>query len=136
MLKEGNPREWGRPSHAEIRKAMWLLGPDGTDEIREALAAVFATRPRDHWVDLLGPADTCVAPVNTVAEAVADPHTEARGLVADAVSDSETSELVRRSWGFNSSDRHLLVRFVHVRCRFFTKRRPAAHPCERWRVGL
>ena len=56
------------------------------DEIREALAAVFATRPRDHWVDLLGPADTCVAPVNTVAEAVADPHTEARGLVVDAVS--------------------------------------------------
>ena len=51
-----------------------------------ALAAVFATRPRDHWVDLLGPADTCVAPVNTVAEAVADPHTEARGLVVDAVS--------------------------------------------------
>ena len=22
MLKEGNPREWGRPSHAEIRKAI------------------------------------------------------------------------------------------------------------------
>ena len=37
MLKEGSPREWGRPSHAEIRKAMWLLGPDGTNEIREAL---------------------------------------------------------------------------------------------------
>lgn len=62
---------------------------DAQDEIRAALAAVFATEPRDHWVELLGPADTCVAPVNTVAEAVADPHTVARGLVVDAVSDTD-----------------------------------------------
>jgi alpha-methylacyl-CoA racemase len=58
-------------------------------EIRTALAGVFATEPRDHWVELLGPADTCVAPVNTVAEAVVDPHTLARGLVTDAVSDTD-----------------------------------------------
>ena len=44
------------------------------------------TRPRDEWIDLLGPADTCVAPVNTVAEAVTDPQTVARGLVVNAVS--------------------------------------------------
>jgi len=56
------------------------------DEIRAALAEVFATRSRDEWVELLGPADTCVAPVNTVAEAVDDEQYVARGTVADAVS--------------------------------------------------
>ena len=35
---------------------------------------------------VLGPADTCVAPVNTVAEAVADEQYGARGVVVDAVS--------------------------------------------------
>ena len=34
---------------------------------------------------MLGPADTCVAPVNTVAEAVDDAQYVARGLVVDAV---------------------------------------------------
>lgn len=54
-------------------------------EIRAALAARFATRPLDEWVELLGPADCCVAPVNTVAEATVDPQYVARGDIADAV---------------------------------------------------
>jgi alpha-methylacyl-CoA racemase len=55
------------------------------DEIRADLAAAFATRTRDEWVAELGPADTCVAPVNTVAEAIDDEQVVARGLVTDAV---------------------------------------------------
>lgn len=55
------------------------------DEIRAAMAQRFATRPRDEWVSLLGPADTCVTEVNTVAEAVVGEQAVARGLVADAV---------------------------------------------------
>ena len=62
---------------------------DAQGEIRNALAAKFVTEDRDHWVQLLGPADTCVAPVNTVAEAVEDPHTTARALVVDAVSETD-----------------------------------------------
>jgi alpha-methylacyl-CoA racemase len=58
------------------------------EQIRAALAQRFATRSRDEWVDLLGAANTCVAPVNTVAEAVADEQYVARGLIADAVSDT------------------------------------------------
>ncbi len=54
-------------------------------EIGAALAAAFRTRTRDEWVAELGPADTCVAPVNTVAEAVADEQYVARHTVADAV---------------------------------------------------
>jgi alpha-methylacyl-CoA racemase len=59
---------------------------DRQDEIRAALAVVFATRTRNEWVELLGPADTCVAPVNTVAEACADEQYVARNNLADAVS--------------------------------------------------
>jgi len=65
------------------------------DEIRAALSQRFATRSRDEWVDLLGAANTCVAPVNTVAEAVADEQYVARGLIADAV--SETAGSFRQS---------------------------------------
>jgi alpha-methylacyl-CoA racemase len=59
------------------------------DEIRSAMAAVFSTRTRDEWVAELGPADTCVSEVNSVAEAVVDEQYTARGVVADAVSDTD-----------------------------------------------
>ncbi len=61
------------------------MDDDAQDEIRAAMAAVFATRSRDEWVAQLGPADTCVTEVNTVAEAVQDEQYVARGVVADAV---------------------------------------------------
>jgi alpha-methylacyl-CoA racemase len=54
---------------------------DGQDELRERLAAVFATRPRDEWVSLLAGADTCVSPVLEVAEAAGDPAFASRGSV-------------------------------------------------------
>ena len=59
------------------------LDPGRQEEVAERLAAVFATRPRDAWVAELADADTCVGPVNDMAEAVRDPHVEARGLVAE-----------------------------------------------------
>lgn len=62
------------------------MDDDLQDEVRAALRDTFATRTRDEWVELLGPADTCVAPVNTVAEAVGDPQVTERRLVVDAVS--------------------------------------------------
>lgn len=61
------------------------LDDDAQPGIAAAMAGVFRTRTRDEWVALLGPADTCVAPVNSVAEAVADEQYVARGLVVDAV---------------------------------------------------
>lgn len=61
------------------------MDDDAQDEIRAAMAAVFATRTRDEWVVELGPANTCVTEVNTVAEAVVDEQYTARGVVADAV---------------------------------------------------
>ncbi len=55
------------------------------DEIRAAMAEVFATRTRDDWVSELGPADTCVTEVNSVAEAVVDEQYVERSVVVDAV---------------------------------------------------
>ena len=65
------------------------MDDDRQDEIRAAIAAVLATRSRDEWADQLGPADCCVAPVNTVAEAVDDQQYAARGMVVEADHASE-----------------------------------------------
>ncbi len=45
------------------------------------VAAILASRPRAEWLAALGD-DTCIAPVNTPAEAQGDPHLLARGLFA------------------------------------------------------
>jgi alpha-methylacyl-CoA racemase len=54
------------------------------DEVRADLAAAFRTRTRDEWVAELGPADTCVAPVLSIPEVVADEQFVARGVFVDA----------------------------------------------------
>jgi alpha-methylacyl-CoA racemase len=48
--------------------------------LRERLAAVFASQPRQHWVDLLEGSDACFAPVLTPAEALSHPHMVERGV--------------------------------------------------------
>jgi alpha-methylacyl-CoA racemase len=57
---------------------------DAQDAIRADLAAAFRRRRRDEWVAELGGADTCVAPVQTVAELGADVQFAARRAVVDA----------------------------------------------------
>ena len=52
--------------------------------MRADLEAVLVTRPRDEWVALLGPADTCVAPVLAVPEVAADDQYRARGCIVTA----------------------------------------------------
>ncbi|MBZ9996154.1 CaiB/BaiF CoA transferase family protein [Mesorhizobium sp. BH1-1-4] len=53
----------------------------------ERLAAIFATRPRDEWVNLFEGSDACVGPVLSPHEAALHPHMAARGtwLTADGV---------------------------------------------------
>lgn len=53
------------------------------EEIRADMAGVFETRDRDDWVAQLGPSNTCVAPVLTVAEVVDSPHVTERNLVGE-----------------------------------------------------
>ena len=69
------------------------------DEIRDAIAAVLASADRDEWVRRLGPADCCVAPVNSVSEAVADEQYRDRGVVVKAEHPTEgTIEQVAPVW--------------------------------------
>lgn len=83
---------------AALEKRFWarlveLIDRDDLVERRadpavgEELAALFATRPRAEWLALLEDEDTCVAPVNTLAEAVADPHLTARQVLVDVAGD-------------------------------------------------
>ena len=57
------------------------------DDVRRDLRAVFLTKGRDEWTEELSPADTCVAPVLSVAELVDDEQFAARHAFVDAVHD-------------------------------------------------
>jgi len=54
------------------------LDPSQWDSVRRKFQAVFMTKTRDEWCDLLEGTDTCCTPVLTMAEAAAHPHNEAR----------------------------------------------------------
>ncbi|NJC06275.1 alpha-methylacyl-CoA racemase [Sphingomonas kaistensis] len=55
--------------------------PSGAD--RPAIAAAFATRPRDAWVGHFAGKEACVAPVLGLGEAPAHPHNRERGTFFD-----------------------------------------------------
>jgi crotonobetainyl-CoA:carnitine CoA-transferase CaiB-like acyl-CoA transferase len=48
--------------------------------LRQRLEVVFASQPRQHWIDLLEGTDACFAPVLTPAEALDHPHMAERGV--------------------------------------------------------
>jgi alpha-methylacyl-CoA racemase len=54
------------------------------EQIRADIAAALAVRDRDAWVALLSGADTCVAPVLSVAELVEDPQYRSRNAFVAA----------------------------------------------------
>ena len=57
---------------------------DAQVAMRADLAAAFARRDRDSWVAELAGADTCVAPVQSVAELADDPQLAHRGALVEA----------------------------------------------------
>ena len=71
-------RELGVPQLADAQ-----FDDTRQDEIRSAFADAFSTRDRDEWVRGLAGADTCVAPVLSIAEVARDPHHTARGVFAE-----------------------------------------------------
>lgn len=48
---------------------------------RAAIAEVFASQPREHWVEVFAGTDACAYPVLELAEIAADPHMAERGSV-------------------------------------------------------
>lgn len=79
------PRYWqrfceamGRPDFAPLQHETARHA-----EMHDALAALFRMRTRDEWFTLLSAADTQAMPVLSLAEALDDPHNQARGMVVD-----------------------------------------------------
>jgi alpha-methylacyl-CoA racemase len=50
-------------------------------ELRETLTALFRTKTRDEWCEVLEHTDACFAPVLTMAEAAEHPHMKARNTI-------------------------------------------------------
>jgi formyl-CoA transferase len=53
------------------------------DTLHQGFQAVFSTRPRQHWLDLLLAADVPSAPIYTLDEALVDPQVEHLGMVKE-----------------------------------------------------
>lgn len=77
------PRYWaafceamGKPEYTA-----WQMDPARRTEIRDGLAALFASKPRGHWLAHLEKAGTQFAPVNDLATALREPHFRERGMV-------------------------------------------------------
>jgi alpha-methylacyl-CoA racemase len=62
---------------AQMDRAEW-------PRLKQRLAELFKTRPRDEWCALLENTDACFAPVLTMSEAVAHPHNAARRTFVEA----------------------------------------------------
>ena len=71
LEKTANPDDSVRAEHRDDR--------DRWSEARQSWAALFATRTRDEWVELLQDSDACIAPVLSMDEAVVHPQLAARG---------------------------------------------------------
>jgi alpha-methylacyl-CoA racemase len=57
---------------------------DGWPVLRERFTALFKTKTRDEWCELLKGTDVCFAPVLPMSEAVDHPHIRARGTIVEA----------------------------------------------------
>ena len=89
MLAVGNDAQYrrvcdvlGAPELLEPRFATNAGRVTHRDELLGSLKAIFKTRNRDVWLETFAAAGVPVTPVNTLAEAFADPQTAARGMTA------------------------------------------------------
>lgn len=76
---------------ANVCKALgceqWIphqMDPKQQDAIRADFQRAFAGKTRAEWMAIFGPLDSCVTPVNSIAEVVDDPHFKARGAFIEA----------------------------------------------------
>ncbi|HXG41120.1 MAG TPA: CaiB/BaiF CoA-transferase family protein [Dehalococcoidia bacterium] len=71
-------RALGRPDLADRQ---WSVA--SRRRVRNELRRLFRSRTREEWSQLLGEADVCFSPVNSVSEAVRDPQLLERGMVQE-----------------------------------------------------
>ena len=67
----------GRPDLIGAQGAIGEVRTRALEEVR----AIMRTRTRDEWLALFGDLDACLCRVNSVADALRDPHVTARGAV-------------------------------------------------------
>jgi crotonobetainyl-CoA:carnitine CoA-transferase CaiB-like acyl-CoA transferase len=67
------------------------LDDEVQEKIRADFRAAFASRDQATWVDELAGFDTCVSPVQTVADLVDDEQYRSRRAIVDVVMDAEDS---------------------------------------------
>jgi alpha-methylacyl-CoA racemase len=68
---------------AVLAEKLGLASLQHDPALRDELAAIFRSRPRQHWCDLLEGTDACFAPILSLAEAPAHPHLAFRGTFAN-----------------------------------------------------
>ncbi len=68
-----------RIGHPELVDLQFV--PAEEDRLRARISAIVASRPLQDWLDLFADTDVCLAPVNSAAAALGDPHLAARGTV-------------------------------------------------------
>jgi crotonobetainyl-CoA:carnitine CoA-transferase CaiB-like acyl-CoA transferase len=74
----------GRPDLAtDDRFATFAARNAHAKELLPILETIFRSQSSSHWISHLQAAGIPCAPVNTVAEALTDPHTEARQMIVD-----------------------------------------------------
>ena len=91
MLTAGNDTQFVRPCEA-IGRSDLLADPRFLtneacvwyrDDVRSGLAMILASRTRSEWIERFSEAGVPWGPVNDIAEALADPHVQARGMRVD-----------------------------------------------------
>jgi crotonobetainyl-CoA:carnitine CoA-transferase CaiB-like acyl-CoA transferase len=79
------PKFWAafceRAGREDLRDLQYVRG-DQQSRLLAEVRALMETRPREEWLALFGDIDVCLTPVNTVADALGDPHLAARGARA------------------------------------------------------
>ncbi|GAB2856649.1 CoA transferase [Actinoallomurus bryophytorum] len=74
----GHPEWPGDPRYRDFAARR-----ENAEALVAELEAVFATGTSEHWLGLLRAAGVPCGPVNSVAQALSDPHTVARGMVVE-----------------------------------------------------
>jgi crotonobetainyl-CoA:carnitine CoA-transferase CaiB-like acyl-CoA transferase len=70
---------------------------DQLDAVFAAFREVFLTKTRDEWIELLMPAETCVAPVLDIEEVARNEHLRHRGLITEAGGRAQVGAMVKLS---------------------------------------
>jgi alpha-methylacyl-CoA racemase len=68
-----------RVGHPEFIPLQFVPEAQGT--LRRRLSDVIGSRPASDWLEAFADAEVCLTPINTIADALRDPHLDVRGTV-------------------------------------------------------